>query len=119
MKTILGMLNDLYELCLRIDDEEEVIVYITIALWDIIHKVERKVPQSLACYFMNWLPHMNNSAISFRTILARIYDIREECRHLNDSDDITEDIMVLIHQVKTYHLKSTFYLLGQRSRVIS
>ena len=113
LKTILWKLNNLYELCLRIEDEEDAIDYLTVALRDIIQKVESKVPQSLVTgNLLNMETPKRNAAISFRSIIARLYNILEDCRTLEDMDDITEAISVIIHQVKAYNPRSTMFLLG-------
>ena len=114
LKTVLEKLNALYEVCLRIEDDEDVIDYLTIALWDLIHKVQEKVPQSQTSYSILCLPSMQSSAISFRSIIARMYDILEECRYINEVNDITDAILTTIHQAKTYQPRSTMFLLDRK-----
>ena len=117
LKNLLEKLNILYRICRTIEDEENVIAYITIALMDIIESLEEKNPHCISMMQSSIISLGSHSAVSLRTIMNRMYDIIDECRNLDDGEEISEAISTVIHHAKVFHPRSTVYLLGQRDGI--
>ena len=117
LNTIFEKINDLFQVCNRIEDEENVIDHVTIALLNIMQNIEEKNPYYTSYNYMSWLPSRNHYAVSLRSIINKLYEILHVCRNMDDGDEISEALNVLINQTKAFHPRSTMYLLGQCSRV--